>query len=324
MYKISVVGPIPRDHITTHKGEVIEKYGCVTHPAIGLSRLMEDLGTVVPVSHIQKKDHQPILDLFSTYPAIDPSGLNSEEDRGDVISLEFVDQNQRIEKQTGFMNPILPSDIEQHLDSDIFVFIPITDYEVALDTLKYIKENSNALIIFDAHGPTNAVTSGGDRILKFWFDRDQWLPYIDILKMNFEESLHCWYKNEYEIEELKSFRESTSTDHLPKLAQHCLESGTKAVYITMDEKGCQLYNMESGQMQERFIKSVKVEHVVDTTGCGDSFAGGLAFGLLKDRGDYVKAAHYANVLGANRTQGKTFDVFKSLEDTDKMISDNYS
>ena len=40
-YKIAVLGPIPYDHITTSTGREIEKYGCVTHPAIALARLME-------------------------------------------------------------------------------------------------------------------------------------------------------------------------------------------------------------------------------------------------------------------------------------------
>jgi len=66
-----------------------------------------------------------------------------------------------------------------------------------------------------------------------------------------------------------------------------------------------------------------VDHVVDTTGCGDSFAGGLGFGLLEDRDNYIRAAKYANALGAQRTQGRTFEVFKTKGETDKMILDSY-
>ena len=39
-----------------------------------------------------------------------------------------------------------------------------------------------------------------------------------------------------------------------------------------------------------------MQHVIDTTGCGDSFAGGLAFGFLDGNRDYVKAAKFANAL----------------------------
>ena len=37
MKRIAIVGPIPRDHIVTHKGDLIQKWGCVTHPVIALS-----------------------------------------------------------------------------------------------------------------------------------------------------------------------------------------------------------------------------------------------------------------------------------------------
>ena len=36
MKKIAVVGPIPRDHIVTHQGDLIQKWGCVTHPVIDI------------------------------------------------------------------------------------------------------------------------------------------------------------------------------------------------------------------------------------------------------------------------------------------------
>ena len=39
--------------------------------------------------------------------------------------------------------------------------------------------------------------------------------------------------------------------------------------------------------------------MVDTTGAGDSFAGGLAYGYLAYR-DYVVACQYGNAMGAQR------------------------
>ena len=84
-----------------------------------------------------------------------------------------------------------------------------------------------------------------------------------------------------------------------------------------------IYTMKNGEFNQEFVKSVWVENVVDTTGCGDSFAGGLAFGFLDGEKDYVKAAKFANVLGARRTQGKTFEVFKNLEETMAIIEENY-
>lgn len=322
MNKIAILGPIPRDHITTHRGEVIEKYGCVTHPAIALSKLLGDNGVVIPVSHVRKVDAPPIRKLLKEYPGIDLRHITSEKDQGDVISLRFVDQNNRLEKQTGFMNPIVPNDLKDLLDCKVFICIPITDYEVPLHTLQYLKQNSDGIIIFDAHGPTNTLTARGDRLIKFWIDRDEWLPYIDVLKMNLEESQCCWFKNEYSPEELGT-TEEPSTDHLEDFARHCLNLGLKSLIITLDASGCMVYTWHDGKLRSELVPSVKVEEVIDTTGCGDSFAGGLGFGLLEKGDDFIRAARYANALGALRTQGRTFEVFKSLEETEKIMHENY-
>ncbi|PTX44757.1 adenosine kinase [Christiangramia gaetbulicola] len=322
MKKIAILGPIPRDTILTHKKETIKKYGCATHPAIALAKLMKDTGEVKIISHIHKKDLEPIKELFSPYSNIDVSGLDSKRDRGTVIELNFLDQNNRLEKQTAFMNPILPEDVEPFLDSDAFVFVPITDFEISLSTLQFIKKNSEGLIIFDAHGPTTAMNINGSRERKFWIDRDEWLPYIDVLKMNLEESMCCWFKNEYDIDEMGHYDEE-NTEHLDDFAEYVLNKGVKVLYVTLDSRGCVAYTHKNGEINTEFIPSVPVDEVIDTTGCGDSFAGGLAYGFAYHN-DPIIAAQYANTLGAMRTQGKTYEVFKDLKETEKIIRENYS
>ncbi|MEZ4884227.1 MAG: PfkB family carbohydrate kinase [Chitinophagales bacterium] len=322
-HKIAVVGPIPKDHITTHKGLVVEKYGCITHPTIALSKLLKDSGYVYPIAHISQSHELPIHTIFSAYKNIVEEGVSSVHDQGTVIKLRFVDQNNRLEKQIAYMHPIIAEDMAVALDADVFVFVPITDFEVPLETLKYLKANSKGLIIFDAHGPTSTATTKGDRYRRFWIDRDLWLPYIDVLKMNIEEAGCCWFPKEIQPKDLEDDYIELSEKQRADFAEHVLSKGVKAVYITLDSRGCAIYTMKNGQMQQDFVPSVRVSEVIDTTGCGDSFAGGLAFGLLEDKTDYIKAAQYANALGAQRTQGTTFEVFKSLEETNEMIRKNY-
>lgn len=321
-YNVAVLGPIPRDHITTHHGEIIEKFGCAMHTAIGMSKLLGEEGTVNIVSHVRKKDESAVKKILEKYANINSNYVTSDADQGDVINLKFVDQNNRLEKQTGFMNPIVPEDLKDLMHCDVFVCVPITDYEVPLESLKYIKENSNGIVIFDAHGPTSTITTIGDRMLKFWIDRDQWLPYIDVLKMNLEESNCCWFKKEYDFENLAGFDEE-DISHLPAFAKHSLDYGIKSLIVTLDANGGAVFYNKDGEMQHEMVKALRVEHVVDTTGCGDSFAGGLGFGLLDDPTNYIKAVKYANALGAQRTQGRTFEVFKNRAETNKMIIDNY-
>lgn len=324
-YKIAVLGPIPRDHITTSRGQVIEKWGCVSHPTIALAKLLEGKGEVIPITHTSKKDKIGIDELLSAYPNISLQGIYAHHDQGDVVRLLFLDQNNRLEKQTGFMPPITPEDVQPFLDCDAFVCIPISDYEVPLETIKYIKTHAkpDSVIIYDAHGPTSTVTTTGDRLRRFWVERDRWLPYIDVLKMNIEEAGCSWFKKEYQPDELKEDYTELTDAEMAEFAQHVLNQGVKAVYITLDSRGCMLFDQTKGSFQQTFIKSVKVDEVIDTTGCGDSFAGGIAYGLLEDRDALVRGAWYANAFGAMRTQGTTFDVFKSLQVTQDMIRRNY-
>jgi adenosine kinase len=277
---------------------------------------------IIPVSHLRQVDMDNVREVFQGYQGINLKHLTSKNDQGDIISLRFVDMNNRLERQTGFMDPILPDDVKGILECDVFVFIPISDYEISLETLQYLKANSKGIIVFDAHGPTTACLSTGERQRKFWIDRDQWLPYIDVLKMNLEEANASWFKKEYES---RDFSESPEVDRddLRAFATHCLDMGVKCVYITVDSRGCLVYFKERGKLREEMVPAVKVASVIDTTGCGDSFAGGIGFGLLQHPKDYISAAQYGNALGALRTQGKTFAVFKTLEETDKIIRETY-
>jgi sugar/nucleoside kinase (ribokinase family) len=321
MKKIAVVGPIPRDHIVTHQGDLIQKWGCVTHPVIALSVMAGDQIEVIPVSHVRSVDNDNVKEVFKGYKGINLNHITSKNDQGDIISLRFVDVNNRLERQTGFMDPILPEDVDPIIDCDVFVFIPISDYEISLDTLRHIKKkNKKAVIIFDAHGPTTGCLFNGERKLKFWVDRDQWLPYIDVLKMNREEAQAANFKKEYESQD---FSHEISEEDMTKFATYCLDQGVKCVAITMDSRGCMVYFKEKAKVCVQMVPAVKVDHVIDTTGCGDSFAGGVGFGLLQNPRDYIQAVRYGNTLGALRTQGKTFAVFKSLEETNKIIQAAY-
>ena len=71
-----------------------------------------------------------------------------------------------------------------------------------------------------------------------------------------------------------------------------------------------------------FVDRIEVENVVDTTGAGDSFAAGLAFGYLAHR-DYVVAAEFGNAMGAQRCTGAELDVYLSREGTERQILANY-
>ncbi len=318
--KVAVLGPIPRDQIITHAGERFEKYGCALYTAVALSALLDPADTIAPICHVRRRDEGPIKQILQGYPNIDTSGISAHADQGDVIELRYIQHNIRVERQTSFMNPILPADVDRVLDADAFVCVPITDYEVGQPTLRHIKDNGSGTVVLDAHGPTTTLTRGGERHPRVWADRDVWLPYVDILKMNLEEAGSTWLG---ESAEVSGDAPTLSDEELRDLAAHCLDRGVGAVCVTLDERGCAVfYRSGSGATMGEFVDRIEVENVVDTTGAGDSFAAGLAFGYLAHQ-DYVVAAEYGNAMGAQRCTGAELDVYLSREGTERQILANY-
>ena len=314
--KVAVLGPIPRDQVVTHAGERFHKYGGVMYTAAALSALLDAGDTVVPISHVRRRTRVRSSRSSGSFPNIDTSGITSSADQGDVVELRYVDQNRRIERQTSFMNPVLPADVDKVLDADMFVCVPITDYEVGQPTLRHIKEHSRATVVLDAHGPATTLTRSGERHPRVWADQDVWLPYIDILKMNLDEASSTWLG---ESAEVTADPPRLSDEQLRDLGHHCLDRGVGAVCVTLDERGCVVFFRDgSGGIAEEFVDRIEVDHVVDTTGAGDSFAGGLAYGYLAYR-DYVVACQYGNAMGAQRVTGTDLNVYLSREETERQI-----
>src|SRR3954468_15815296 len=99
MKRIAVLGPIPRDHIVTHQGDLIQKWGCVTHPVIALSVLAGTKIEIIPVSHLRNVDRDNVREVFQGYKGINQKYITSKNDQGDIISLRFTDVNNRLERQ---------------------------------------------------------------------------------------------------------------------------------------------------------------------------------------------------------------------------------
>ena len=76
---VAVLGPIPRDRIITHRGEVFEKYGCALYTVAALAALLDPDDRIFPIVHVRREDEEPIKELLSAFPNVDLTGVRSGE-----------------------------------------------------------------------------------------------------------------------------------------------------------------------------------------------------------------------------------------------------
>ncbi|PZX11880.1 adenosine kinase [Palleronia aestuarii] len=312
--RIAVLGPMPRDIIVTSGGQVHERYGGALYTSVALASLGAGIAAVHPVTRVSADEIDALLSLMSPFDAIVTSAISAAPDAGTGISLVYQDHNLRDETQVGRMPPIGPDDLRTLPDCEAYVVVPVTDHEVPLDTIRSLKARGSGTVVLDAHGATTGCATNGQRYRKSWTDRDAWLPHIDILKMNLEEARFAL------IEE--SIHRDLGPADLRRLAEACLTGGTEALYVTLDADGCVVFDRAMGRLRERVVHPVDPGQVIDTTGCGDSFAAGLALGHLLYE-DHVRAAELGNYAGARRCSSRELAVYGSLADAEACIAATY-
>ncbi|WP_322015989.1 carbohydrate kinase family protein [Paraburkholderia sp. J12] len=121
--------------------------------------------------------------------------------------------------------------------------------------------------------------------IPFVFDPGQGLPLFDGASLRRAIELATYVAvNDYEAN-LVSHRTGWSFDEIA--------SKVDALIVTRGEHGSQIYH--DGSIEE--IPAVKAAQVLDPTGCGDAFRGGLLYGIENGLG-WATAGRLASLMGA--------------------------
>lgn len=104
------------------------------------------------------------------------------------------------------------------------------------------------------------------------------------------------------------------------LTQMCADVPVPKIIITLGERGVfvhqKLSSAASGSPINYFIPALMIERVIDTTGAGDAFNGGLAVGILRYPDDFERAVSFAIcVAGLSVTRHGAAVAMPSLQET---------
>lgn len=195
----------------------------------------------------------------------------------------------------GANDDLSPSFIEMHnreiIDSDILICQLESNISATKKALEIAKSNRTNTLLNPA--PINANLT---------LDL---LKNVDIITPNESEFLYllsvCGVEEPFNL---------FKPGGLNKILECCKLIPVETVIITVGEQGCIISSPKGCGL----VGPLDSE-VVDTTGAGDAFNGGLAVGLLKYDYDIVKAAQYANVVaGMSITKEGTAPSMPSLND----------
>ena len=171
------------------------------------------------------------------------------------IMLDKISGKNAINVITGAPSTLTISEIDKHINiiknSKIFLTQLEVPKDVTLHCLKTAKENGCLTILNPA--PASEITK------EFFSNIDFFTP------------------NETEAEFYTGIK-ITNEQEAKQAAEKLIHLGIKKIIITLGKKGL----FYSDGKEEIYLKANQVE-AIDTTGAGDAFNGGLAFGLLKGK-----------------------------------------
>jgi ribokinase len=253
-------------------------------------------------------------------------GLIGDDDSGRLIVKAFADDgldNSGIETVKGEQSTFVWIPVDAQGERCIYMF-PNVNGKI---TAQQVRSRFAAHIVKAKHFHTEAsqlplvpVREGmqvaRDAGVKVIFDLDVAPSYFAQAKLGSEKDL---LESLNLVDVLKpckaAAREITGEADCEKMAAKLLALGPKTVAVTMGPEGCLLAG--GGKMVHVKPFSVKV---VDSTGAGDAFMGGLSFGLLQGW-DFQRVGTFANACAAicctkvgARSMGRKEDVMALIRE----------
>lgn len=244
-------------------GRIFNEPGGISYSVVG-SAILGDGMDVLPIIGLHPQDERCFFELFRHLDNVDVAGVYSTGLRTRRVDLFYEDENNRWECSTQPIEPTTFDRIEPFLPADGIHINLISGNDIDLDTLRRIRNSSaDSHIHIDLHNIVMEHLPDSKRVRVARPDYLEWCKAADTVQLNEEEAQVI----------------DSSSPERERLAAKILSGGTKAVVITLAEKGLVLFTKESGEVVEHRFEPRQTE-IVDSTGCGDVFGAAFLHGIL--------------------------------------------
>lgn len=273
MKTITCIGHITRDHIVTPTSDVSMPGGTTYYFSYGINALLKSSPLSAAsvsyrlVASLAESDMKSVDDMRAE--GIDVTVVPSRE----TVFFENIygaDSNNRRQQVLAKADPFTLSSIRD-IKADYIVLGSLLADDFPLDVVRYL--HGRGTVVLDAQGYLREVR-GTSVVACPWSGKDDFLRYIDILKVN-----------EHEAEVL------TGEHDLRRAAMMLHEQGVREVLLTLGSYGSMV--AADGNLYD--IPVVPERQKVDATGCGDSYV--LGYLYRRAQGDSPRdAALFASAV----------------------------
>ncbi|KAM3161522.1 Ribokinase [Lachancea thermotolerans] len=164
-----------------------------------------------------------------------------------------------------------------------------------ISAMRWLKQNRPESVIVYNPSPFKDVERGDWSLVDLLIVNE--IEALQVLESGFGAAVTADYKSKINVDFVAGYKEVAIN------LQSKLISGKSSsfVVITLGEKGCVFASEESQKAQ--FVEALRVENVIDTTGAGDTFLGGVVSQLCTNHSlrDSVAFATKASSLSIQRS-----------------------
>jgi hypothetical protein len=284
-----LIGQSVEDHIFKDGTEKVQAGG-VYYTAAALLEL-KDKEDSFRLCTSMRKDK---LKLFSpVYDSIDKSYFDFVDDIP-VITLTLYPDKERDET---YKNLSLGIDlnITDYTAYDGILINMITGFDVSLEHLKYIRNNSPAIIYMDVHSLARKKSLKDNTRRHTLIDNfSEWAECLDIIQVNRNELLTLSQKQTEK-----------------EIAGEVLSRDKQYLIVTKENEGAVLYYKSGGHLESITKPGLKVP-VNNTVGCGDVFGASFFYFFCKSK-NTEQALAYAVKASGLMVSYNSFEQLKNLK-----------